>query len=418
VSTPSRSPYLFAFAIAALSTAICFLMFPFFELTNLVMMYLLGTLLVAARGTRGSAALFSAVSVVCFDFFFVPPRFMFSVADVEYLFTFAVMFIAGMTISYLTVRLRSEAEAAREGEIRTGMMHAFGQELSTTRGVKEALQAAVGYMGETFKSGVAAFVSEREGQLKVASHSEGMSVREKDEAVAEWCYKQGMPAGPGTSSLPDSEALFVPLKGNQRCLGVLMIKSLAGPLVPLKTNQRQLLDSFAHQLALALEVDRLQETAQKAELEAETERLRSSLLSSVSHDFRTPLTAIVGSASTLLGRDEIKKSKPALELTETIQAEGERLARLVQNLLESTRLESGAVKINKELYPLEEVLGTALERLEKSLKNREIKVEIPDEFPMVPLDSLLMGQVFLNLLENAVRYTPPNSPIEISAEQS
>jgi len=272
--------YSYAVAAAILATAISFLLYPYLELTNLVMVYLLGTLAVAARGYRRPAALSAVLSVLCFDFFFVPPRFTFRVSDVQYLWTFAVMFLAAMIISHLTIRLQEEAQAAREGEQRTA-----------------------------------------------------------------W----------------------------------------------------------------------LLEKAKKAEVDAETERLRSSLLSSVSHDFRTPLTAIVGSAGALLARKEIQNNPAVREQLENIQEEGERLSHLVQNLLETTRLESGAVQIHKEATPLEEVVGSALERVQKSLRDRAVRVDLPEDLPSVPMDATLMEQVFINLLENGAGHTPAGTDLEISA---
>ena len=272
--------YSFAVVAAGLATAISFVLYPRLELTNLVMVYLLGTLAVAARGHRGPAALSAAASVLCFDFFFVPPRFTFRVSDVQYVWTFAVMFLAAMIISHLTIRLSEEAQSAREGEQRTA-----------------------------------------------------------------W----------------------------------------------------------------------LLEKAKKAEVDAETERLRSSLLSSVSHDFRTPLTAIVGSSGALLARPELQDNPAVRELLENIQEEGERLSHLVQNLLEATRLESGGVQIRKESVPLEEVVGAALERVQKSLLGRAVRVDIPEELPSVPMDAMLMEQVFINLLENGARHTPSGTDLEVSA---
>jgi two-component system sensor histidine kinase KdpD len=159
----------------------------------------------------------------------------------------------------------------------------------------------------------------------------------------------------------------------------------------------------------------LLEKAKKAEVEAETERLRSSLLSSVSHDFRTPLTAIVGSAGALLARADLQKNAPVRELLENIELEGERLTRVIQNLLEATRLESRGVQIQKEACPLEEVVGSALERLEKSLGDRKVTVALPEDLPLVPMDATLMEQVFMNLLENGARHTPAGTGLEVSA---
>lgn len=393
--------YAFAVLIVALSTAISFAIFSRFALINLVMVYLLGTLVVAARGRRGPAALSSALGVLAFDFFFVPPRFSFTVHDAEYVFTFVVMFIVAMIISHLTVRLRSEAAAAREGERRTLLMHEFSQGLTKARDAEEIFAAAVSPIEKTFDGTVTIFVP-RNGRV------EATGVTGKEQGVAQWVFDKAEPAGLGADSLPAEPALFVPLKGSDGVAGVLRVQPASGQ--PLSEDRRKLLDAFGHQIALALEV-----TEAKSEIEAES--LRSSLLSSVSHDFRTPLTAIVGSASALLGRDEIKHSPKATELAETIQEEGDRLTRQIQNLLEVTRLESG-VRLKKEIFPIEEILGTALDRLSKTLGNRSITVNVAENAATVPVDGLLMEQVFVNLLENAARHTPIAAAISISTEKT
>jgi len=407
--------YGYATAAVSISTAICFAMFPFLELTNLVMIYLLGVLVVAARGHRGPAALASALSVLAFDFSFVPPRFKLTVADVQYVWTFIVMFATAMTISHLAVRLRREAESAREGQKRTAIMHAFTQQLSSARGMDKVLQIAVNHVAEVFGSAAAAFVPDDAGRLQLKTHSEkSHNLGEKETGVAQWVYDRWQAAGLGTQSLPEEGSLYVPLQGAEKLVGVLRVEPEARErlLIP---EQRMLVDSFAHQIGLALEVDRLEDTARTAEVEAETERLRSGLLSSVSHDFRTPLAAILGAASALLRKDELNKNPTTRDLLESIQNESERLSRLVHNLLEATRLESG-VKVQKELIPLEETVGSALERLEKNLSRREVSVEIPEDLPLVPMDPVLIEQVFVNLLENAIRYAPAGSRIKITAK--
>lgn len=254
-------------------------MVRFFALSNLIMVYLVGTMLVALNGRQGPAVLAASLSVLAFDFFFVPPRFTFHVSDAQYVWTFMVMFAAAVLISRLTIRVREEAAAAQESEQRTV-----------------------------------------------------------------W----------------------------------------------------------------------LMEKAKKAEVSAETERLRSALLSSVSHDFRTPLTAILGSAAALLTKEEVRHNAGVLPLLENIQAEGNRLLRLVQNLLEATRLETG-IQLTKERYPLEEAVGAALERLQPLLAGRSVTVELPEDLPLVPMDPVLMEQVFVNLLENAARHTPAGIAIRIRA---
>ena len=322
-----------------------------------------------------------------------------------------------MIIGHLVLRLRSGEEAARRGMERTGLIHTFTEQLATVRGQEGVLRSAVSHIGRIFASDVAVFMPHGEGPLEIKARSEEfLTAGGKEHGVAQWVYDSGEPAGLGTESLPVADALYVPLRGSEEPVGVLVVRphNCGEVLAP---DQRLLLDSFAHQIVLALEVDRLQANARKTEVEMETERLRSSLLSSVSHDLRTPLAAIVGSAGALLNKEGVRDNPSARELLENIQAEGEALARLVQKLLDVTRLESGSVSIHKELYPLEEVVGSALERLKKILKGREVVVSLPEDLQLVPLDAILVEQVFINLLENAARLAPVHSRIHISARE-
>ncbi len=401
-------------AVAA-ATALCFSVYPYLALANLVMLYLVGALLVGIRGHRGPAALYSILSVLCFDFFFVPPRFQFAVSDSQYIVTFVVMAGVGLLISDLTVRIRSQADASRLGEMRTAAMHALSRELASTRGVGPILDAAARQVAEVFDSEIIALMPGANGSLEVrASSGAKRELDAKERSVAQWVFDLGQSAGLGTQTLPVGDALYAPLIGAEGPVGVLRVQPKVRErlLIP---DQMLLLESFAHQIGLSLEVDRLQDNARTAQIETEKERLRSSLLSSVSHDLRTPLAAIIGSASSLLQSAGTLSSAKARELLENIQSEGEWLARLVHNLIETTRLESGAAKMKKELGSVEEILGSALGRLDKVLADRKVTVSLPADLPLVPVDSVLMEQVLINLLENAARHTPEGTPIEVRA---
>ncbi|MCX5789680.1 MAG: ATP-binding protein [Elusimicrobia bacterium] len=294
-------------------------------------------------------------------------------------------------------------------------MHALSRKLASTRGVAAILDAAVRHVAEVFASDVLALMPGKDGRLETrAASAQRRDLDEKERSVAQWVFDLGQPAGHGTQTLPVVDALYAPLLGGEGSVGVLRLQPLVRErrLVP---DEMLLLESFAHQIALALEVDRLQESARQAEVSAETERLRSSLLSSVSHDLRTPLAAIIGSATSLLQSGREAAAAETRELLENILAEAERLARLVHNLIETTRLETGGVRLKKEPQSIEEVAGAALERMEKTLGDRPVKSDIPEDLPMVPLDAVLMEQVFFNLIENATRHTPAGTPIEIAA---
>ncbi|MBV9080371.1 MAG: DUF4118 domain-containing protein [Elusimicrobia bacterium] len=408
--------YLFAALAVALSTGVSFLAFPFLHPTNLVMFYILGTLAVAARGHRGPAAASCALGVLAFDFFFVPPRFTFTVSDAQYIITFLAFFISAMVISDLTIRLRREAIVAREAQKRTEMMHSLAQRLSIARGSEEVAGIAAISLAETFNGEVLIYFPATDGRLQSRSSSAALKPEEKELGAAQWAYVRGQSAGVGTGALPLEKYIMVPLIGAGGPVGVVSLHPREGA-GPLAREERLLLEACARQVALSLEVEALQEAARRARTAMENERLRSALLSSVSHDLRTPLTAIVGSAGALLERDEIRNNTGAAELVENIQDEGQRLSRLVQNLLQTTRLESGTVRIKKEIYPLEEVVGSALERVSPILKGRPVRVDLPEDLPQIGFDPILLEQVFVNLIENAVRHTDPSQSIDLVARR-
>ena len=404
-----------------LATGLSFLMFPFFELPNLIMVYLVGVMATAIHCGRGPAILNSLLSVLGFDFFFVPPRFTFAVEENHYILTFGVMFLVALVISHLTALIRRQAEAARLQERQTAAMHALSGELAGTRGVENVLQVSVRHFAEIFQCLVVALLPDENDKLQVAA-GDLPSVFHKDIlkelGVARWAYDAGQIAGWGTQTMADSPILYVPLQAADATLGVLALRPRDPEseywLLPEQLRLR-LLESLAKQVALALEVERLQKTALEAQVVVETERLRSSLLGSVTHDFQTPLAAIMGSASSLLGFQGKLEAGPAQEMLANIYDEAERLSRLVNNLLDIAMLQSGTLKLHKELQPLEEVVGAALNRLEKKLGDRPVTTALPADLPMVPLDAALAEHIFINLLENSLKYTPPGSPLNIAA---
>lgn len=415
---PLTRQYLFAVLVVVGATGLCFAAFPFFDLVNLIMIYLVGVLLVAARGRRGPAVAASVLSVAAMDFCFVPPRFHLTVSDAQYLWTFLVMLATALVISHLTLRLRYEAEAARQGQRRTALTHAFTQQLTSARGIEKVLSAAARHVAEVFNAGATLYLPGADGRLEAKARAgEAPASVDKERGVAQWVYDRWNAAGLGTAALPGEEALFLPLQGDEGTVGVLRVQPRSRDWL-LAPEQRLLLDSFVHQIASALAIVRLEDHNRKVEVEAAAERLRSSLLSAVSHDLRTPLAAILGSAEALLAKSDNPPGSAARDLLENIRSEAERLTRLIQNLLEVTRLESGAVVLQKELHPLEDVVGGALARLEKALIARRVTVDLPPDFPPVPMDGLLMEQVFVNLIENALRHTPPQSPIDIAARST
>jgi two-component system sensor histidine kinase KdpD len=405
--------YATAVAAVAVATGLAWLMAPVSELSNVVMVYLLGIVVVAMRTGRGPSLLAAVLSVAAFDFFFVPPQFTFAVSDVRYLLTFLVMLIVGVVISGLTVRTRAQAEAAEHREQQTAALYAMSRQLAGTRGVDALLQVAVQHVAEVFRSRIVVLLPGDAGGLAPWPGGQ-FEVDANDLGVGRWVFEHRQPAGLGTATLPGASALYVPLVGSAGAVGVLGVRPPDRHAMDEPERLHQL-ETFAGQTALALERARLAEETQAAQVRIETERLRNSLLSSVSHDLRTPLTAITGAVSTLIQDGPRLDDTTRRELLDSVHEEAERLNRLVQNLLEMTRLESGAVQLRKELHPPEEVIGAALGRLGKRLVDRRVTTRVPSDLPLVPMDDVLIEQVLLNLLDNAVKYTPPGSPIEIIA---
>jgi two-component system sensor histidine kinase KdpD len=407
------------YAGAALAVALCTLVsFPIFHylsLTDVAMVFLLGVALVASRYGRGPTIFASFLSIALFDFFFVPPRFTFAVSDIGYALTFGVMLVIALLISGLTLRIRAQAETARERERSTAALYRMTRELAATRGQGELVGVVTRHVRDTFGAPALILMPDAERRLQAPpGASPGYPMDEKELSVAAWVFVRGRSAGAGTDTLPAAQGLYLPLVASSGIIGVLGLrpddpKRFQDPAV------QRLLETFAGQAAVALERALLAERSQREQVETEAERLRTSLLSSLSHDLRTPLGAITGAISSLLDERGTVSDAARRELLKTALEEAQRMNRLIGNLLDMIRVESGALQVQKEWQPLEESLGVALIRLEERLRGRPVEVHLPPDLPLVPVDAVLMEQVFINLLENAVKYTPPGTPIEISA---
>jgi len=399
-------------AAVTAATGISWLMFPFLDLANLIMTYLLAIVVIAARYGRGPSVLAAVVSVAAFDFFFVPPYFTLAVANTQYVLTFAVMLVVGLVISGLTARIRLQAEAAGQREQRTAALYAMSGELAGTGAVEEIVAIAARHIAGVFEADVAATLTDAEGRLRPVRQEGGFPAGEDDVALSLWALEHRRPAGLGKETSAAGRAVYVPLIGHRGPLGVVSIRPRRRDAFATSGSLQQL-ETFVNQTALAVERARSADEAQEARVRAETERLRNALLTSVSHDLRTPLAAIKGAATTILESGAHLNHQTQQELLESVREEADRLNRLVQNLLEMTRLESGALQLRRDWHPLEEVVGAALGRLGKSLGTRRVTVTMPPDLPLVAIDDVLIEQVFVNLLENAVKYTPPDSAIRI-----
>jgi two-component system, OmpR family, sensor histidine kinase KdpD len=389
-----------------------------FSEVNLVMVYLLSVVAVAARcGTTPSIAA-SIISVLIFDILFTEPYYRVTVYDSQYLVTFAVMLMVGLLASTLTSRIRYQAETARRNERRAEALYRLSRRLANTSKTAELLNETETLLSEVFDAHAVIYLPNEKRQVRpILGHTASFAASAKEFATAQWVLDHNEPAGAGTNTLPSSEALYLPLSTPENVAGVMAIQP-SNPKQQFSLDAHQLLETYATQIAFAIERNNLSDRSQRAELESETEKLRSSLLSAVSHDLRTPLAAIAGAASSLDANLK-HKSLDSLnhELLETIVDESQRLTRLVENLLHMTRLSSGRVYINRQWQPVEEVIGSALTRLEHILGEREVKVDVRGDMPMIQGDELLLETVLVNLIDNALKYSPSYTPIEIDAER-
>jgi two-component system sensor histidine kinase KdpD len=410
------SGYLAALAAVVASTLVAWFAFGRSELTDVVMIYLLGIVGVSMRFGYGPALAAAVASVVTYDFFFLPPFYSIAVSDLRHVVTLVVMLLVAGILSHLTQRIRDQAGSARDRERRTVSLYAISRELAVAQTLDALLAAAAEHVHDVFDGAVSVLLPS-EGDVLSLAHADFDAFRsdDADRDLAQWVWVHQRPAGVGTDTLPSARALFVPLKGARGRVGILGLVP-AHDANRLRTpDERQLLETFAGVIGSAIERTQLAEEARLAHLRIETEQLRNSLLSSVSHDLRTPLTVVTGAAAALLDRSAPKDPEQSRELLETIHEEGERLHRLVRNLLDMTRLEAGALRVNKELQPIEEVIGAALNRSEERLGGRKVSTHVPDGLPLVPLDAVLIEQVLINLIENATKYAPSDTPIDVSA---
>jgi two-component system sensor histidine kinase KdpD len=382
---------------------------------NVVMILLAGVALVSARFGRGPSIASAIASVLVFDFCFVPPYLTFAVSDTQYLITFAVMLGIGLVISGLTSRLRGQLQASQLQERRTGQLFRMTRQLSELSGTEFLIRTAGRQLEEIFAGEVVLYVREPDGSLRLR-YGERTSVAQEpiNLDVARWVAGNSKLAGAGADTLPNATALFVPLVGSQHTVGAVGVRPRETTRF-LDPEQQRLLETCASLIALSIERDESVLGAHQAQMQVETEKLRSSLLSAVSHDIRTPLAGIAGASSSLADSFESLDPQTRKDLLATINDEAERLTQLVENLLHMTRLSSGKVVINRQWHPVEDIIGSTLGRMERQLAGRAVDVHVDDGVPLGHVDAVLIEQLLVNLVDNAVKYSSPGTPIDVTA---
>lgn len=399
---------IFGAVLVAIATAIGWWAKDVFDSADVVMLYLLAIVVTATRFTRRASFATAAISVIAYDFFFIVPTLDFAVADTKHWLTFVMLFAVGATISTLTQRVRRHAVEARAREERTASLYALARALGAASNIDDVARVLAQQVSTIFHCPTAVLYPDGEG-LRDAANARELTLGPPELAVARWTLDHGRPAGRGTETLPGARIVCIPLMATGTT-GALALE----PRAQLSTDQRHFLEVMARQAAIAVERDRLADEARGAAVKARTEELRSALLSTVSHDLRTPLAIITGSATTLRDSGDAISHADRNALVDAVCDEASRMERLVGNLLDMTRLEAG-IDVKRDWVPLDDLIGAATSQLEAQLANRRVEVRIAGDVPMVAVDVVLFPQVFVNLLENATKYTPADTPFRITA---
>ena len=410
--------YLAGVVFIGVSTLLGHLLRNVFDPSNIIMIYLLSVVGVSTIWGLGPSIMTALLSVVAFDYFFVPPTMTFAVRDTQYIFTFAGLLLVGVVISYMSARVRRQADIAQQREHEMVTLYSTARTLALTSGIGPIVDSIATNAKEIFDREAVIFLpgSKENAPLVPASKNLKNTIDENDIAAATWSYEHKSPAGFGTDTLPNAKARFVPLVTSAGIVGVLALwKKEAETLF--SPEQERLLEAFPSLAAVAIERARLTEESRNAQILQASEKLQTALLNSVSHDLRTPLVSVIGALSSLKEKDTELKGPDSKELVNIALEEAERLNHLIGNLLDVSRIEAGAVILSKQAVDVQDIVGVALAQLGKRAEGRQIDVFLPKNLPYVSADSGLIIQVLFNLLDNAVKYSPAGFPIEISARE-
>jgi two-component system sensor histidine kinase KdpD len=409
-SRPAVSLKSFGIATAACAATVVVAeqLFRFLDAPNLVALFVLTVVVVSLRLGRAAAIWGAVLSALSFDFFFIPPLFSFALSDTQYLFTLAMILIIALVASEVGSRLRADARNAQAGERREAAVARVARDLSGAVKADQIAEICTRTIAQLFEAKVAVILPDSSGHLQ--GNSTGGFY---DLSVAQWAYAHVRRVGRGTDTLSAAQALYLPLKAPIQCHGVLAIQPQDWKSIE-DSDDKRLLEACCSSIAVALERIHFAQVAQDTLVRMEGERLRNSLLSAVSHDLRTPLTAIHGLAETL-EREAGLAERDRAELAAAIRYQAEGLQRMVTNLLDVARMQKAGVRLNKEWHSLDEIVGSALCRLGPAFSKRNVQTDLPRDLPLLEVDASLIERVLVNLVDNALKYTPPDARILIGA---
>jgi two-component system, OmpR family, sensor histidine kinase KdpD len=406
--------YLVALGFVGIALSVSEVIQPWFGIENVDLVFITAVVSVAVRYGLLPSLVASAAASLCYNFFFLPPLYEFTIADPTNIAAFFFFIVMAVIVSNVAARVRTQALSAVSRARTTESLYAFSRKLAGTGTLDDVLWATAYQAALMLKVRVVLLLPEHETIVLKAGYPPEDTLDDADLAAAKWAWQSNQPAGRGSDTLPGAKRLFLPMRTGRGAVGVVGLDSdKAGPL--LTPDQRRLLDALMDQAALAVERVRLVEDLDRARRTVETDRLRSALLTSISHDLKTPLAGILGAASTLRGLSDALDERAKADLLATIIDEAERLNRFIANLLDMTRLESGAIVPNAALHDLGEVVGSALERASKILAQHRVEVDLATNLPMADIDPVLFEQVLFNLLDNAAKYAPAGSTIRIQS---
>ncbi|MER8392051.1 sensor histidine kinase KdpD [Mesorhizobium sp. M1340] len=407
-------PYLRATAYVVGSLAFAVLLDQFLDVRNLAVIFLIGVLTSAVTGGLWPALYACLISAIAFNYFFLEPRYTLTIEDPESIVALAVFLVVAVIASNLTARVQRQAVAARSRARATEDIYLFSKKLAGAGTLDDVLWATAFQIASMLKLRVVLLLPE-DGTIAVkAGYPPDDTLAEADIAAARWAWEHNRAAGRGADTLPGAKRLYLPLRTGRTAVGVVGLDNdKQGPL--LTPEQQRLLDALADQAAVAIERIQLVADVDRAKLAAEADRLRSALLTSISHDLKTPLAAIMGAAGTLRDFEAALPEQDRTELLSTVLDEAERLNRFIANLLDMTKIESGTMEPNYAFHYLGDIVGSALHRARKIVREHKTEIDIPSDLPMLRVDPVLFEQVLFNLLDNAAKYAPPGSTIRLQA---
>ncbi len=417
--SPERDPvaYLWAAGIVTVAGGITFAVDRIFPVESLALIFLVAVLVVAIRHGLWPSIFASLLSFAAYNFFFTEPRLTLHIAEREVVLTLLLFLVVAILTGNLASRLRAQAAAQRNVARRTANLYAFSRKIAAAGSFDDIVWAAVHHVASTLQCRSLVLAPAAGGGLAIAGgYPPEDRLDARDWGAARWAWEHGEPAGWGSATLPSSTWLFLPLKTAQGPQAILGVSFEEGRR--LDDEERRVLDALVDQVAIAIERARLTTDIEESRVLSETERLRAALLSSVSHDLRTPLVSIIGAATSLIAAGDAVGRDGRIQLAETIRDEGERLNRYVQNLLDMTRISYGALPLNREWVEPRELVGRAVRQLKDELRPFRLRVDVPLTLPAIKVDPILLEQTLVNILDNAAKYGAPGTEIVIAAERA